>query len=218
MDAEGIAEQHMKRKAEDEQARQRRRIDKKLARMNEQVAAIVRRAWEEGKEVDMRVRQKLAVGEVAAQEDEDMVKDVVRSIDFNDDEPMVELLAVADDPDDRNDCPGTQGSGKWLKVRKGITIDSGSAAFVMPETWLPGFKTVPSPGSKRGQKFIWATGKPAYNSGEKQLEFRIASGGDRRCTFQTSDVNQMLACVAGLADGAGPGGETNSHCFRREAE
>ena len=59
----------------------------------------------------------------------------------------------------------------------------------------------------RGQKFIGATGKPAYNSGEKKVEFRIASGGDRRCTFQTSDVNKMLACVAGLADGAGPGGE-----------
>ena len=50
-----------------------------------------------------------------------------------------------------------------------------------------------------------ATGKLAENTGEKRVAFRTAAGGDRRCTFHCADVNNMLACVAGLADGSGPG-------------
>ena len=86
-----------------------------------------------------------------ADEDVDMVKDVVRTIDFEMSiQAVADLDAVADDLGDRPVCLGAQGDGKWVKVRKGITIDSGSAAFVMLETWLPGFETQESPGSRKG--------------------------------------------------------------------
>ena len=43
-----------------------------------------------------------------------------------------------DHKDDDENCPGVIGDGEWVAIRRGITIDSGSAAFVMPESWLPG--------------------------------------------------------------------------------
>lgn len=116
-------------------------------------------------------------------------------------------MPFADDPDDRLGCPGTRGDGKWLPVRRVITIASGSTAMVMPYTWLPGSSIRDSPGSKKGQTCVGATGKHAENKGVERVEFRSVAGGGRRCTLQCADVKKMLACVAGLADGAGPGTE-----------
>ena len=57
--------------------------------MKKQVAAILRRAWEECKEVETWVRQTNIAGEPGVDGDADKVKDVVRSIDVVDDEQMV---------------------------------------------------------------------------------------------------------------------------------
>ena len=56
-------------------------------------------------------------------------------------------------------------------------------------------------------RFVGATGKTALNIGQKGVEFKTNAGQDRRCTFQCSDVNKILACVAGLAEGGGLGQE-----------
>ena len=45
------------------------------------------------------------------------------------------------------------------------------------------------------------------NDGPKQMVFRVTNGSERACTFQCSDVNKMLACVAGLCDGPSKGAE-----------
>lgn len=71
----------------------------------------------------------------------------------------------------------------------------------------PGVELKPSEGSKRGQRFVGATGKTAPNVGQRRVEFSIAQGQDRACTFQCSDVNNMLACIAGIADGPEKGKE-----------
>ena len=128
------------------------------------------------------------------------VKNVVRNL-------ITELDPIADDEGDRDDCPGTTGDGKYLKIRNGITIDSGAGAFVMPESWFPGVPTMPSKGSLAGQRFVGATGKKTANTGQKNLQFTIMSGQERRGTFQTSDVNTILASVGGIADGPEAGSE-----------
>ena len=43
------------------------------------------------------------------------------------------------------------GSGKWLRIRNGITMDSGSSVFVIPSGWLIIFPRVGSEGSCRKQ-------------------------------------------------------------------
>lgn len=56
-DAECSDEGSIKRKMEAEERRKRRRLDKTLQSMNEQLETIVRRAWEEGKEVEVWFRE-----------------------------------------------------------------------------------------------------------------------------------------------------------------
>ena len=44
--------------------------------------------------------------------------------------------------------PGIINEGKWMRIRNGITMDSGSAVFVMPSDWLKMFLLEESAGSK----------------------------------------------------------------------
>ena len=64
-------------------------------------------------------------------------------------------------------APGTVGDGGWVKLRNGIIVDSGSAAFVLPVKWLPGIPMEHLEGSIAGPEFIGATGKVAKNMGQK---------------------------------------------------
>ena len=98
------------------------------------------------------------------------------------------------------DVPGTIGEGKWLKIKDGITIGSGSSAFVMPTQWLPGIPIEESPGSRRGQTFVGATGNAANNDGQRTLQFITNEGQGRSMKMQCSSVNKCLGSVGGMAD------------------
>ena len=60
------------------------------------------------------------------------------------------------------------GSGRWLRVKNGITMDSGSSVFVVPSGWLRMFPVTESEGSRRGQTHTAAakSGKPIVNEGQ----------------------------------------------------
>ena len=178
---------------------------KKMDKTMAGVEQIVRRAWEDGKEIEIWIREKIPDGSPGKSETEDTIQDLVRGDSGG--STQVELLALADDDNDKPECPGVVGEGDWVRIRKGITIDSGAAAFVMPEAWSPGFEKEESICSKGGQQIIGATGTVTKNTGQRKIEFRTNEGQDRRGTFQCADVTKILACVAGLADGAGPGQE-----------
>ena len=92
------------------------------------------------------------------------------------------------------------GEGKWLKVRNGVTLDSGCSVFVIPSDWLKWFILEPSEGLQRGQKFIAATGKGIKNKGQRTVRFTTEDGKRRRMTFQVAKVNKILASVAGICD------------------
>ena len=147
-------------------------LERRLGRLTKRVADIVARAWTEGREIEVYVREKIATNS-GVQEASPEVHGVVRALDgqerFDDEQAqdmeqchalrsVLPLDALADDEKDRGDCPGTTGDGEWLKIRNGITIDSGSAAWVMPTSWFPGLTLSPSHGSKRGQKFVGGGG------------------------------------------------------------
>ena len=94
----------------------------------------------------------------------------------------------------------TEGEGKWIKVRNGITLDSGCSVFVIPSDWLKWFVLEASEGSKRGQKFIAATGQGIKNEGQRTVKLSTDDGKRRRMTFQVAQVNKILASVAGIYD------------------
>lgn len=74
---------------------------------------------------------------------------------------LLDVGAVAGGKEDYPDCPGTIGTGDWVRIRNDITIHRWSSAFVMPDTWLPGIELKPSAGSKRGQAFVGVTNNTA---------------------------------------------------------
>lgn len=114
-------------------------------------------------------------------------------------------FTTAKGPLNVNEVRGVIHEGKWLRLKNGMTMDSGASAFVMPSSWLDMFELRESPGSRRGQMYVAAAkdGKPIRNEGDKVIKFYTKpSRKAARCnlTFQVAAVNNMLASVAGLCD------------------
>ena len=104
-----------------------------------------------------------------------------------------------------DDIKGVVKEGAWLRIRNGMTMDSGSSVFVMPTGWLEMFDLRESVGSRKGQTYIAAAkdGKPIANEGEKTIKFYAKPNKNaqkRKLTFQVAKVNKMLASVAGFCD------------------
>ena len=57
---------------------------------------------------------------------------------------------------DKNAFNGPIIEGKWMRVRNGITIDSGYAVVVVPSDWLTMFALEESEGSRVGQTCVAA--------------------------------------------------------------
>ena len=100
---------------------------------------------------------------------------------------------------------GVVNEGRWLRIKNGITVDSGSSVFVMPSGWLQMFLLTESEGSKRGQCYQAAAknGKPILNEGQRTIRFSTMpnnNGEKRKMTCQVAAVNKILASVAGICD------------------
>ena len=93
--------------------------------------------------------------------------------------------------------------GDFFRIRNGVTMDSGSAVFVMPTGWLRMFALSESAGSKRGQKHQAAAkgSEPILNEGERTVKFVTADGAQRHMTCEVADVNKILASVGVICDG-----------------
>ena len=89
-----------------------------------------------------------------------------------------------------------------MRIRNGITMDSGSSVFVIPSNWLKMFPLVESEGSRNGQTYKAAAkgGKPIVNEGEKVVDFLTMEGVKKRMTCQVAGVNKILASIAGICD------------------
>ena len=104
-----------------------------------------------------------------------------------------------------NEVRGVINEGKWLRIKNGMTMDSGASVFVMPSSWLDMFELRESAGSRRGQLYVAAAkdGKPIRNEEEKVIKFYTKpslKAARRKLTFQVAAVNKMLASVAGFCD------------------
>ena len=93
---------------------------------------------------------------------------------------LFDICPFGDLPVDK--VEGVINEGRWLRVRIGITLDSGSSVFMMPTGWLKMFKFT------KGQRTIRSSTKPG------------ADGEKRKMTCQVAAVNKILASVAGICD------------------
>ena len=119
-------------------------------------------------------------------------------LEYNPEEDGLSCVCPLGKPFKKGD--DTEGEGKWIKVRNGITLDSGCSVFVIPSDWLKWFVLEASEGSRRGQKFIAATCQGIKNEGQRTVKFSTEDGKRRRMTFQVAQVNNILASVAGICD------------------
>ena len=97
---------------------------------------------------------------------------------------------------------GLIGEGKWLRIRNGITMDSGCSVFVVPSGWLKMFAVRESEGQRSGQTFQAAAkgGAPIKNEGEKEIKFVTINGAKRKMVCQIAKVNKMLASIGQICD------------------
>jgi hypothetical protein len=125
------------------------------------------------------------------------------ALDSADDDGFYEICPFGDLQVDK--VEGVINEGRWLRVRNGITLDSGSSVFVMPTGWLEMFKLTESEVSRRGQTYQAAAkdGRPIVNEGQRTIRFSTKPGADgekRKMTCQVAAVNKILASVAGICD------------------
>ena len=91
--------------------------------------------------------------------------------------------------------------GRRMKLRRGITMDTGASANVMPRRMV----RVPSqirssPGSRAGVKYVAANDGVIYNEGEYDFTFQTKEGHEEVVTMQIAQVNKALGSVAYFVD------------------
>ena len=86
----------------------------------------------------------------------------------------------------------------WVKVT-GI-IDSGAVQSIAPPEMAPGIPILPSPGSKRGQKYLAANGSRIANSGQQRLHVHTEDGRPAEINFQIASVTRPLCSVGEMCD------------------
>ena len=102
--------------------------------------------------------------------------------------------------DCRCDLCTVEAREKRYKMRNGITMDPGAGDNVMPRRMVNKRMIVPSPGPKRGLKYVSCTGHQIPNEGQITLPFTTKEGHKKSWTFQIADTNKPLGCVADRVD------------------
>ena len=97
------------------------------------------------------------------------------------------------------------GSGKWRKLKGGITMDSGCSIDTMPLGHAPTIKMEPIPASRLNRRINAANGTKISEHGVKQLKFRTREGKKQAWKMIVTDVKKALKSVATTCDGENTG-------------
>ena len=88
-----------------------------------------------------------------------------------------------------------------MRLRRGITIDSGAGNSVMPRRMVINKSTIrESAGSRAGVNYVPAGGGKIPNEGEFDLEFKTTEGNAETWTFQVAEIDKALGAVSQLVD------------------
>jgi hypothetical protein len=85
-----------------------------------------------------------------------------------------------------------------VKIKKGLTVDSGAADHVMPIGWLLMFLVVKSLGMLRGLHYVAADGTRIPNVGQQLVKFMTLDGTWTELLFQIAAINKPLVSVSKL--------------------
>ena len=77
-----------------------------------------------------------------------------------------------------------------------ITVDSGAAESVWPESLLPEVETATSYGYRNGATYITAKGDKMDNKGEKKIKLKTSDGLSSSIIFLVTGVKKPLAFVS----------------------
>ena len=94
----------------------------------------------------------------------------------------------------------TKIGSKRMKLKRGITVDSGASANVMPKRMIRKQKMRPSPGSRRGAHYLAANNGRIANEGECDFKFKTVEGNELNITSQIAELNKALGAVSYLVD------------------
>ena len=87
-----------------------------------------------------------------------------------------------------------------LKLKQGITMDSGSYHNVMPKRMVRRNRIRESEFSKKGIHYVAANKGKIPNEGETTFQFETLEGFDEEWDFQIAEVNKALASIADRVD------------------
>ena len=86
-----------------------------------------------------------------------------------------------------------------IKIRRGLTVDSGAADHVMPIGWLI-LTVLASIGSKMGLHYVAADGTRIPNVGQQLVKFMTIDGTWTELVFQLAAINKPLVSVSKLIE------------------
>ena len=89
-----------------------------------------------------------------------------------------------------------------LRVKRGLTMDSGAANNVMPRRMArgKGMRIRPSPGSKRGVHYLAANNARIKHEGECDFPFTADDGQEVSFVMQIAEVNKALCAISYMVD------------------
>ena len=102
---------------------------------------------------------------------------------------------------------GLIGTGKWRKLKGGVTMDSGCSIDTMPLGHAPNVQMGPIPPDRANRKINAANGTRIREHGVKQLKFRTREGKKQSWNMLVTDVKKALKSIATTCDGSGGDGE-----------
>ena len=113
----------------------------------------------------------------------------------------VEVSTFAEENDLKKTSMNHKHPQAKLKLKRGITMDSGAGNNVMPRRMVIRKSDIrESEGSKNGVHYVAANNGRIPNEGEYDLQFNTIEGNEQRLTFQIAEVNKALCAVSNLVD------------------
>ena len=105
--------------------------------------------------------------------------------------------------DDTEAIPGLLRTGKWRRLKCGITMDSGCSIDTVPTGHAPNVAMGPVPASRVNRRINAANGTRVREHGVKQLKFRTRENQKQDWKMLVTDVKKALKSVATTCDGDG---------------
>ena len=113
----------------------------------------------------------------------------------------MEVYSLPEETDPAKNHGSRKPTQTKLKLKRGITMDSGAGNNVMPRRMVMRKSDIrESEGSRNGVHYVAANNGRIPNEGEFDLQFNTIEGNEQRLTFQIAEVNKALCAVSNLVD------------------